>query len=130
MRTKRSGLVGFAMLLALAPVGANAQGGAMSVATFLAKADALRAKGPFALMSSDYKLLKAEVNGAAQAYRVRLKGEQAAGRPSSCPPARAPFNSDDVMAQMRSYPPTHRAQTSVATAVADLFVARYPCGGR
>ena len=127
---KRAALIAAAMLAGSGPGAALAQTGAMSVATFLAKADALRAKGPFALMSGDYKLLKAEVTGAAQAYRARLKGEQAAGRPSSCPPARAPFNSDDVMAQMRSYPAASRPHTSVATAVADLFLARYPCGGR
>lgn len=123
-----------ALLAMTSPLVARAQMagpvGAMPIATFLAKADALRAKGPFALMSADYKLLKAEVTGAAQAYRARLKGEQAAGRPSSCPPPRAPFNSDDVMAQMRSYPVAARGQTSVATAVADLFHARYPCGAR
>lgn len=130
MRLKRAALVAAAVLAGFGPGLAAAQTGAMSVATFLAKADALRARGPFALMSADYKLLKAEVTGAAQAYRARLKGEQAAGRPSSCPPPKAPFNSDDVMAQMRSYPPASRGQTSVATAVADLFLARYPCKGR
>ncbi|MCW1382305.1 hypothetical protein OLX02_05675 [Novosphingobium sp. KCTC 2891] len=107
---------------------AQAEPGAMSIAAFLAKAEALRAKGPFALMSGDYKLLKEEVTGAAQVYRARLRGEQAAGRPSSCPPARAPFGSDDVMAQMRSYPVAQRGQLTVGTAVADLFRARYPCG--
>lgn len=130
MQMKRHALVVAAIAGLMAPSLAQAQVGAMSIATFLAKADALRAKGPFALMSADYKLLKAEVTGAAQAYRARLKGEQAAGRPSSCPPARAPFNSDDVMAQMRTYPVAARGQTSVATAVTDLFLARYPCGGR
>lgn len=135
MQVKRHALQVAALLgIMMTPVTADAQAtgglGAMSIATFLAKADALRAKGPFALMSADYKLLKAEVTGAAQAYRARLKGEQAAGRPSSCPPPRAPFNSDDVMAQMRSYPVAARGQTSVATAVAELFHARYPCGAR
>lgn len=119
-----AGVLSLAMPLAAAP-------GDMTVATFLAKADALRSRGPLALMSSDYSLLKGEVTGAAQAYRARLRGEQAAGRPSSCPPAgRAAFNSDDVIGQMRTYPVGARGQTTVATAVADLFRNRYPCPAR
>lgn len=134
MQVKQQARLAAALLAVAMPMAASAQvsaqTGTMSIAAFLAKADALRAKGPFALMSADYKLLKAEVTGAAMTYRARLKGEQAAGRPSSCPPARAPFNSDDVMAQMRTYPVAARGHTSVATAVTDLFLARYPCGGR
>jgi hypothetical protein len=53
-----------AALLAIVPLGAA---NAMDVATFLGKADALQKKGMMALMSSDYKLLKSEIqtNGAA-----------------------------------------------------------------
>ena len=45
------------MLLAV-PMAAIAAPGDMSVATFLNKADALKAKGPAALFSSDIGLLK------------------------------------------------------------------------
>lgn len=127
---KRHWLAAGVTLAALTPVAAAAEPGAMPVATFLAKADALRAKGPFALMSSDYKLLKAEVTGAAQAYRARLRAEVTAGKPSSCPPAKAPFNSNDVIGQMHGYPVAARSQITVAAAVADLFRSRYPCAAR
>lgn len=102
----------------------------MPVATFLAKADALRAKGPMALFSRDYGLLKTEATAAAAAYRERLKIERAQGRPSSCPPAKAPFASDDVLEQMRSYPAGVRDRITVADAMADLFRKRYPCAPR
>ena len=51
----------------------------MDVATFLAKADALQKKGMMALMSSDYKLLKAEIDDpvAARFAAERLAAERA-----------------------------------------------------
>jgi hypothetical protein len=106
---------------------AQAMPGDMSIATFLAKADALGAKGPMAMFSSDLSLLKAEAKGGAQAYRAQLHQEQATGRPSSCPPPHAPFTSDDVVAQMITYPVAQRSHTSVRTAIADLFRKRFPC---
>ena len=66
---KRSGMA--ALLLASATA-ANAATGDMSVATFLAKVDALKAKGPMALFSSDIGLLKNEAYAAGRAYRARL----------------------------------------------------------
>lgn len=101
--------------------------GDMTISSFLAKADALQAKGPLAALSSDLAVLRNEVNGAAQAYRVQLRNETVQGRPSSCPPPRAPFTSRDVLAQMQTYPSSLRPRTTVAMAVADLFRKSYPC---
>jgi hypothetical protein len=116
------------LVLALLPTGtAFAAAGDMSVATFLAKADALRAKGPFALMSSDYKLLKAEGEAAGQAYGARLRQERAAGRPSSCPPRGIRPGSNLVLAHLRSYPVAARPSTTMRTAMADYFIKTYPC---
>jgi hypothetical protein len=58
-------------------VPALAAGGEMSVATFLAKADALKARGIMALGSSDIGLLRAEGQAAGEAYRARLESERA-----------------------------------------------------
>jgi hypothetical protein len=117
-----------AMLLPLlAAVPALAAPGDMSVATFLAKADALRAKGAMALFSSDYKLLQSEGRAAGQAYRVRLAGEQSQGKPSSCPPKPAPVGSDTLLAHLRSYPAEHRGHIPMRTAMADLFIKTWPC---
>ena len=102
--------------------------GNISVASFLAKADALRTKGAMALFSSDYKLLQSEGKAAGQAYRLRLNGERAKGKPSSCPPQPAPVNSNTLMAHLRTYPVEHRDHISLKTAMADLFVKTWPCG--
>ena len=112
-------------LLAASP--ALAAPGDISVASFLAKADALQAKGAMALFSSDYKLLQSEGRAAGQAYRARLTAEQAQGKPSSCPPKPAPVGSNSLLAHLRAYPVAHRSTISLKTAMADLFIKTWPC---
>ena len=114
--------------LALPPP-ALAATGEMSIATFLSKADALRAKGPMALFSSDMNVLKAEGEAAGAAYRARLQAERAAGKPSSCPPpgGKARMNSDQLIAHLRSYPEGARPRVTMKAAMADYFIRTYPC---
>ena len=101
----------------------------MSAAAFLAKADALRAKGPMALLSGDMKVLKAEGQAAGLAYRARLKADKAAGKPPhSCPPPKSRINSTQVIEHLRAYSPTTRTRTTMKMAIADLMVKTYPCG--
>ncbi len=100
----------------------------MSVATFLAKADALKAKGVMAMMSSDIGLLQAEVKGAMTQYRADLAAAKTAGRPShSCPPEKAAINSDVLIAHFQTVPIPQRPKTSVKTSVYGLMKKRYPC---
>jgi len=120
-------LVSIAVAASLVAFPALANEGNMSVATFLAKADSLRAKGPFALMSSDYKLLKAEGTAAGEAYGARLRQERAAGRPSSCPPQGTRPTSNQVLAHLRTYPVAARPATTMRAAMADYFIRTYPC---
>ena len=88
MASKRYGLIlGAAALGLSAP--AMAAPGDMAISVFLAKAEALKAKGMAAMFSSDIGVLMAEGKAAGQAYRAQLAQEAKAGRPSSCPPRRA-----------------------------------------
>lgn len=114
-----------ALLLLATP--ALATSGEMSVATFLAKADALKAKGLMALGSPDIKLLRAEGQAAGQAYGTRLAAERAAGKPSSCPPKGTRPGSDEVLAHLRTYPEGKRAGITMKAAMADYFIRKYPC---
>lgn len=114
------------LLVAIAPP-ALASPGDMSVGTFLAKADALRARGPMALFSSDIKLLKTEAMAAGRDYRVRLAGERQQGNPSSCPPPRSSMGQEALMTHLRSYPAPQRSRVTMRTAMADWFVRTYPC---
>ncbi|MDT9012588.1 MAG: hypothetical protein RL671_573 [Pseudomonadota bacterium] len=106
---------------------AAATSGEMSVATFLSKADALKAKGFMALGSSDMKLLRDEGQAAGMAYSARLQQERAAGKPSSCPPKSARPSSSQVLEHLRTYPAGKRANISMKAAMADYFIKNYPC---
>lgn len=114
------------VLLIAAPAAAAATGD-MSVAAFLSKADALKAKGFMALGSSDIKLLRDEGQAAGMAYGARLQQERAAGKPSSCPPKGARPSSNAVLDHLRTYPAAKRASISMKAAMADYFIKNYPC---
>lgn len=122
---KRLFVAAVSALLIAAP--AQAAGGDMSVAVFLAKVEALKAKGALALFSSDIGKLKQEGMAAGHAYRTRLIAERAAGKPSSCPPKGGTMNSDQLIAHLRSYPAEARPRTDMRTAMADFFIKTYPC---
>jgi hypothetical protein len=114
-----------AVLLAVVPLGAAH---AMDVATFLARAEALQKKGMLALMSSDYKLLQAEIASNAKALRAeRLAAERARRKPAYCPPAKQSLNSDEILAAFRTIPAAQRPRVPVKDALRALLVRKYPC---
>ena len=98
----------------------------MPVSEFLAKADALKAKGMAAMFSTDIRLLKAEVNAAATSYRADVNDGKP---PRSCPPPKgwAKLNADELMANFRLLPPAQQTTTSVRAAFANYMVSRFPC---
>lgn len=104
-----------------------AAGGDMTVATFLAKADALKAKGPMALFSSDLKVLQREGMDAGMAYKAQLDAERAQGHPSSCPPSGVKVSPDQVLAHLRTYTPDQRPRVSMRAAIGDMFRKTWPC---
>jgi hypothetical protein len=114
-----------AALLIVSAAPAHAE---MSIATFLTKADALKAKGFFALGSSDIGLLKSEVSSAVASLKAETEAAKGAGRrPPACVPHGTKLSSDDLMAHMRSYPPAQRNIVSVRTALYTLMAKRFPC---
>jgi hypothetical protein len=122
----------FGALLLLVLLGTSAPlaaaAGDMSVATFLAKADRLKAKGILAMGSADIGLLKGEVQAAGKSYRDQIESDKAAKRtPHSCPPQKASMNSNELLTHFRSYPAASRSKISVRTAFFDLMKKRYPC---
>lgn len=123
----RKSLALTAIITALTLAAPALAAGDMSVAAFLAKADALKAKGAMAMFSSDLKLLKAEGTAAGKAYRARLDRERAAGKPSSCPPKGTKVDSDQLLAHLRTYPAATRPGITLRTAMADMFIKAYPC---
>lgn len=102
--------------------------GDMSVAAFLAKADALKAKGFGAIGSPDIAVLRGEGAAAGAAYRSRIESDKKSGLPPhSCPPKKAAMKSNDFLDHLRSYPAAVRSKTTVKMATFDLMKKRYPC---
>jgi hypothetical protein len=100
----------------------------MSVATFLAKADALKAKGMMAMMSPDLAKIKAEMNKVGAGYRAQLQADKVAGRkPHSCPPPKSAMNSEELIGHFRAIPVAQRPQISTKTAFYSLMKKKYPC---
>ena len=116
----------WAALAVVIPLGALQ---AMSVATFLDKADALQRRGAFALFSSDIGLLKGEINDAGAALRAeRLAATRAGRRPAFCPPGeRATVNSNELLAHFRAIPPAQRAHIEVRDALRGFLARKYTC---
>ena len=120
---------GLALLLASAPLAAlEAQ--SMPVPQFLAKAEALKKKGPLALLSGDLGLLKKEVTQSAKLLRAERLAAKAAGRkPAYCPPegSGSSLGSDEVLGHFKSIPPAQAARMRVKDAMRSLMAKRYPC---
>ena len=115
-----------ALLLAASPTLAFAQN--MPVSTFLAKADALKAKGAMALFSSDIGVLKSEIQAAGLAARTERKAREAAGQPKlACPPEKMSMTSDELMAFFRTIPADQRPRVSTKDAMAAMVRKRFPC---
>ena len=108
-------------------VSASAAEGQITVGSFLARANALKAKGIAALFSSELKTLRGIGQAAGAEYRARLAQERAAGRPSSCPPPKVDIGNDQFLAHLETYPAAARERTTLVTAIGDLFARRWPC---
>lgn len=121
----RKAMMAVAVGLGLVAAPANA----MTVADFLAKVTALKAKGPIAMLSADIGLLKQEIDTASAAYHADLAAAAAAGkRPRSCPPPKGQvkMGSDELIAEFERIPPAKR-NVSVSAAFAAMMHRRYPC---
>jgi hypothetical protein len=114
----------FLVALPLAPATA------MDVATFVAKADALEKKGMMALFSSDYKMLKGEIESAAVQLRTERLAAQKANRPVAfCPKEKsAQLNVKELLGHFRAIPAAQRPRTQVKDGLRSLFARKYPCG--
>ncbi|WP_235302686.1 hypothetical protein [Sphingopyxis sp. MWB1] len=102
--------------------------GEMSVAAFLARADALMPLGPLAIATPEGHRLKGEVIAAGKRYKARIDAQRRAGRPTtSCPPESGTLSPDEWLAHLRSYPASQRPRISISVAFDGLMRKRYPC---
>jgi hypothetical protein len=100
----------------------------MPVSTFLEKADALKAKGMMAMLSSDIGVLKKEIQAAGLAARAERQARDAAGQPQlACPPEKVSMNSDELIESFRAIPVAQRPRVTVKQAMIEMVRKRYPC---
>jgi hypothetical protein len=114
---------------ALALIAVPAAASAMPVSTFLAKAEALKGKGAFAVFSSDLKLLMRQVKSDAAALGAENKAAEAAHRSKAyCTPAGgAKMGQKEVMDAMQSVPAAQRARTDSKDALRAWLAKHHPC---
>lgn len=116
------------LVAALAALGAVGSAQAMDVATFLAKAEGLRQKGPLAMFAGDYREMQEATQAAVAALRrERLAAIAAHRRPAYCPPDHAGLTPGEMIAAMQAVPPPRRPRTDIKDAFRAAFVRKYPC---
>ena len=125
---RKSAVIAFVLMIAT-PISVQAQDGQMPLNTFLETASRLEARGPLALLSSDFSRLQREVEQGAASYKRQLERQRAAGEtPHSCPPrGGVELSSDALLTHFRSIPANRRARMSVRDAFGDMMRTRYPC---
>jgi hypothetical protein len=104
---------------------------AMSVGEFLDRAHKLQAKGIFAPLYEDFKILKAEMKGITRGYRAELAAAKSTGRqPHSCPPAKgtpgAKIKPEELLKELDRIPAAQRG-ISMKTAFYAFMKRRFPC---
>src|SRR3546814_14010775 len=79
--------------------------GDMSVAAFLARANAVTRLGPLAMATPEAYRLKNEVIATARRYKARIDDQQRAGRKTtSCPPESGTLTPEEWLAHTHGYP--------------------------
>ena len=118
-------LAAAAVVLAVA---SPASAASMSVATFLQKSEALKKKGPLALLSGDLKLLTNQIKGDSVALRSENQALAAAKKSKAyCTPEGFRMDEKGIMEAMIAVPAERRASTSTKAALRNYLARRHPC---
>ena len=121
----------FRVALSMMLFAVAAPAAAMPVSTFLAKAEALKKKGPLAIFSSDVKVLMNQMKQDADTLKAENKAAEAAGRKKAyCTQAEGVKLSDrDILGALNAVPAAQRASTSTKDAMRVYLARRFPCRG-
>lgn len=116
-----------ATLLILAPITAAS---AQDVERFLARAETLIRRGPFALFSPDFYRLKALVEANGEELKAEYAREKALGnRTAFCPPKtdKPRVGKTEYLAALRAVPVDRRATTDTRDVLRSVLEKKYPC---
>lgn len=100
----------------------------MDVATFLAKAERVERRGPFGLLSKDFKRIKREVDGAERELRAEQAAYVARGEtPPACVPVKLRLSHAELIRILQAVPDAEKPTTEVKAALRTEMIRRYPC---
>ncbi|MBB3587844.1 hypothetical protein QP185_06335 [Sphingomonas aerolata] len=100
---------------------------AMTVGTFLARANALRDQGPMALMSPDFPALKAEAKAATTQLKAERAARAAAGKPPiACVPEGESVGIMDMLDGLSDLPASYQKRP-LKDGYARVLANLYPC---
>jgi hypothetical protein len=117
-----------AVVAALLMVGvAMPASAAMTVGTFLTRANALRDQGPMALMSPDLPALKTEAKAATNQLKAERAARAAAGKPPiACVPEGQSVGIMDMLDGLNELPASYRKRP-LKDGYARVLANLYPC---
>lgn len=100
----------------------------MPAHTFLAKADSLRAKGPFAFFSSDLKKLQFEAEASGDELHDEHALQMKAHAPTSwCAPVTKYLSARELIVGMHAIPKIELDKMDIKDAMRAIFIRNYPC---
>ena len=114
-------------VLAVAPMTAA---GAQDVKHFLARAEILIGRGPFALLSPDFYRLKALVEADGEELKAEYAQMKARHeRTAFCPPVgdKPRVGKTEYLAALRAVPVDRRATTDTKDVLRSVLERKYPC---
>lgn len=114
-------------LLVVVPITAAS---AQDVQHFLARAEVLIRRGPFALFSPDFYRLKSIVDANGQELKAEYAREHALHhRTAFCPPAQGKprVNKNEYLAALRAVPVNRRVTTDTKDVLRTVLERKYPC---
>lgn len=100
---------------------------AMDAHSFYVRGSALKKQGPTAVLTSDFRMLKAEADAADKSVRAENARAKARGKPLFCAPEKVEMNADQLLAEFRNIPEKRRKAISVRQAWREIAIRKYPC---
>ena len=117
----------FVPLAALGLITASPSAAAMTVGTFVAKANALRANPLTAIASPDLGLLRSEAQTAAAQLKAERDARRAAGQPPiACVPAGQSIGITEMLDGLAALPAADQ-RLPLKQGYAKVIARRYPC---
>ena len=100
----------------------------MPASLFLKKADALRARGPFALFSADLKTLQFEAEAAGDELHLEHAERMASHQPTDwCAPVTKYLGPRELIEGMHALPRADLDRMDIKQAMRAIFTRDYPC---